>query len=109
MKPSKFFRMRASLFRFLDCNSGELKGLAAQLIDGRPQLPRDQANTYSNAQLQRPHSPSQVKQESRYLVKFAGDRLKLIPRGHGIRQPNSLFLKMSNRRDSKFSAEYGPH
>src|SRR5713101_9401067 len=99
MKKSTFPRMRSPLFRSIDRNAGEFKGLAAQLIDGRPQTPRDQANTYSYAQLQGPHSPSQVKQESRYLVKFAGDRLKLIPCRHGIRQPNSLFLKMGNRRD----------
>src|SRR5882762_1014539 len=101
--------MRSPLFRSLDPKAGEFKGLAAQLIDGRSQPARDQANTYSCAQLQRPHSPSQIKQESRYLVKFAGDSLKLIPCRHGIRQPNSLFLKMSNRRDSKFCAEYGAH
>src|ERR1700730_2558807 len=106
MKPGICSRMRAPLFHFLDCHAGKFKSLSAQLIDGLPQAPRDQTDTYTHTQFKRPHPPSQVKQEPRYLAKVSGDRLKLIPGSHGIRQPNAFFLKMGDRRDPKFPTEY---
>src|ERR1700724_1471193 len=98
MEPSLSSQMCASLFHFLDRHPGEFKGLTAQLIDWRAQTLRDETDAYSNAQRQRPHSPSQVKQEPGYLAELTGDGLKLIPGSHGIGQPYLFFLQMSNGR-----------